>query len=259
MNPYGQHQQQQMFYGQPPQQQQQQQPYGAGGYAHPQQQQYPPQAPSQAYGGYMQQPQQPTGYPPQQAYPPQAQPQQFSPAQIPAQPSYQPQPVPQVQEPQYSQIPPAAGSSALPTQVTAGPGGDMSMETQHEDMIHDAQLDYYGKKLATCSSDRTIKIFEVTGGQTPSSSPPYTIQAHSGPVWQVAWAHPRWGCLVASASYDGTVLIHRENKEQGVWDTGVVHQGLENQSVNSIAFVRLPPSLSPFLPPSLPPSFLPSL
>ncbi|TFJ81474.1 hypothetical protein NSK_007196 [Nannochloropsis salina CCMP1776] len=160
MNPYGQHQQQQMFYGQPPQQQQQQQPYGAGGYAHPQQQQYPPQAPSQAYGGYMQQPQQATGYPPQQAYPPQAQPQQFSPAQIPAQPSYQPQPVPQVQEPQYSQIPPAAGSSALPTQVTAGPGGDMSMETQHEDMIHDAQLDYYGKKLATCSSDRTIKVLD---------------------------------------------------------------------------------------------------
>lgn len=26
---------------------------------------------------------------------------------------------------------------------------------------HDAQMDYYGKRLATCSSDRTIKIFEV--------------------------------------------------------------------------------------------------
>ena len=32
------------------------------------------------------------------------------------------------------------------------------METQHGDMVHDAQLDYYGKKLATCSSDRTIKV-----------------------------------------------------------------------------------------------------
>ncbi|KAG5461891.1 MAG: WD40-repeat-containing domain protein, partial [Olpidium bornovanus] len=26
---------------------------------------------------------------------------------------------------------------------------------------HDAQMDYYGKKLATCSSDRTIRVFEM--------------------------------------------------------------------------------------------------
>lgn len=28
---------------------------------------------------------------------------------------------------------------------------------------HDAQLDYYGKRLATCSSDRSVKIFDVAG------------------------------------------------------------------------------------------------
>ena len=26
---------------------------------------------------------------------------------------------------------------------------------------HDAQMDYYGRRLATCSSDRTVKIFEI--------------------------------------------------------------------------------------------------
>lgn len=31
------------------------------------------------------------------------------------------------------------------------------------DQQHDAQLDYYGKRLATCSSDRTIKVYDVTG------------------------------------------------------------------------------------------------
>eukprot|EP00042_Codosiga_hollandica_P012758 m.28803 g.28803 ORF g.28803 m.28803 type:complete len:136 (+) comp40336_c0_seq2:116-523(+) len=36
-----------------------------------------------------------------------------------------------------------------------------AIDTEHEDMIHDAQMDYYGKRLATCSSDRTVKIFEV--------------------------------------------------------------------------------------------------
>jgi len=30
-------------------------------------------------------------------------------------------------------------------------------------MKHDAVLDYYGRRLATCSSDRSIKIFEVEG------------------------------------------------------------------------------------------------
>jgi protein transport protein SEC13 len=28
---------------------------------------------------------------------------------------------------------------------------------------HDAVLDYYGKRLATCSSDKTIKIFVIEG------------------------------------------------------------------------------------------------
>lgn len=30
---------------------------------------------------------------------------------------------------------------------------------------HDAVLDYYGRRLATCSSDKTIKIFEIEGDQ----------------------------------------------------------------------------------------------
>jgi protein transport protein SEC13 len=37
----------------------------------------------------------------------------------------------------------------------------LSIET--DDTQHDAVLDYYGRRLATCSSDKTIKIFEVEG------------------------------------------------------------------------------------------------
>ena len=36
-----------------------------------------------------------------------------------------------------------------------------SVDTQHDDMIHDSQFDYYGTKLATCSTDRTVKIVSV--------------------------------------------------------------------------------------------------
>ena len=52
-----------------------------------------------------------------------------------------------------------------------------------KDMVHDAQMDYYGTRLATCSSDRTIKIFEVKEGtQTRVAD----LRGHEGPVWQVS-------------------------------------------------------------------------
>lgn len=40
---------------------------------------------------------------------------------------------------------------------------------------HDAQLDYYGKRLATCSSDRTVKIFDIVNG-SPSKSGGHTLK-----------------------------------------------------------------------------------
>jgi WD40 repeat protein len=45
-----------------------------------------------------------------------------------------------------------------------------SFETGHGDMVHDASFDYYGKRLATCSSDRSIKVFDVVGDQVGSTA-----------------------------------------------------------------------------------------
>lgn len=39
-----------------------------------------------------------------------------------------------------------------------------------------------------------------------------TVFRHEGPIWQVAWAHPKFGSLLASCSYDGTVIIWQESK-----------------------------------------------
>jgi protein transport protein SEC13 len=41
----------------------------------------------------------------------------------------------------------------------------VAFDTQHEDLIHDAQMDYYGRRLATGSSDRTVRIFQVEPNQ----------------------------------------------------------------------------------------------
>lgn len=43
---------------------------------------------------------------------------------------------------------------------------------------HDAQLDYYGKRLATCSSDRTVKVFDVVDGEPQRSSGGHTLKGY---------------------------------------------------------------------------------
>lgn len=66
--------------------------------------------------------------------------------------------------------------------------------------------------MATASSDRTIKVFQVEPGQSERLLT--TLSGHQGPVWQVAWAHPKFGNLLASCSYDGSVIIWKEGAAQ---------------------------------------------
>lgn len=109
-------------------------------------------------------------------------------------------------------------------------------------------MDYYGKRLATCSSDRTVKVYDVTGdvqnneqlltgcdySVTWSHLCSNTYCSHEGPVWQVAWAHPKFGVLLASCSYDGKVIIFKE-QALNQWTQAYVHS-FHQTSVNSISW-----------------------
>ncbi|KAG6897977.1 hypothetical protein C0992_007931 [Termitomyces sp. T32_za158] len=139
--------------------------------------------------------------------------------------------------------------------ATATATESVPIETSHEDMIHDAQLDYYGKRLATCSSDRTVKVFDVIDGEAQRSGSGHSLKGsvtrfqgfgiahilrrHTGPVWQVAWAHPKFGHILASCSYDGKVLIWKEQQGQGSAAGGwnkVKEHTLHTASVNSVSW-----------------------
>ncbi|XP_024882517.1 protein SEC13 homolog [Temnothorax curvispinosus] len=104
-----------------------------------------------------------------------------------------------------------------------------TVDTGHEDMIHDAEMDYYGLRLATCSSDNSVKIFDLKNGTQNLVA---VLKGHIGPVWQVAWAHPKFGNLLASCSYDRKVIIW---KELGEWTKIYEHTG-HDSSVNSVAW-----------------------
>lgn len=105
-----------------------------------------------------------------------------------------------------------------------------TVDTCHEDMIHDAQMDYYGTRLATCSSDRSLRVFDVRNGQQTLIA---ELKGHEGPVWQVCWGHPMYGSLLASCSYDRKVFIWKETN--GTWGK-LYEYSNHDSSVNSVAW-----------------------
>jgi len=110
---------------------------------------------------------------------------------------------------------------------------DATFDSGHTDQVHDSQLDYYGKRLATCSSDRLIKLFEVSA---ESQTFLCDLVGHEGPVWQVCWSHPKFGALLASCSFDRTVRIWKEAAEN-VWQPVYTSPPtLHDASVNSVCW-----------------------
>lgn len=79
----------------------------------------------------------------------------------------------------------------------------------HTDFCHDVAYDFYGTRLATCGSDKVIKVWgKGEGGKWILQS---ELEGHTGSVWKVGWAHPIYGTILASCSADKTVKIWEEH------------------------------------------------
>ncbi|KAH0849538.1 hypothetical protein HID58_096296 [Brassica napus] len=122
------------------------------------------------------------------------------------------------------------------------------IETGHEDTVHDVQMDYYGKRVATASSDCTIKITGVSNNG--ASQHLATLTGHRGPVWEsfsgkkaaktsglrptsspttktsvssIAWAPYELGLSLACGSSDGNISVFT-GRGDGGWDTTKIDQ-----------------------------------
>ncbi|TDH64783.1 uncharacterized protein CCR75_002110 [Bremia lactucae] len=117
-----------------------------------------------------------------------------------------------------------------------GPAAIVGME--HSETIHDIQLDYYGKRLITCSSERTFRVYDVSKAAATASNSTEMLSAKkevetsqanqhhvlqhvvpliddsAAPIYRAAWAHPKFGAVIALAAQDGKVYIYREELVQ---------------------------------------------
>lgn len=92
-------------------------------------------------------------------------------------------------------------------------------DTAHCGVIHDAQLDYYGQCLATASADGHVRLWDVRKPQDPGLL--CDLGHHAGAVYQVSWAPPDTGMLLASVGGDGRVIIWGQRTRPDEWH--VVH------------------------------------
>ncbi|KAH7583766.1 Nucleoporin SEH1 [Nakaseomyces glabratus] len=85
--------------------------------------------------------------------------------------------------------------------------------TGHEDIVHDVAYDFYGRTMATCSSDQHIKVFKLDKDATRWELND-SWRAHDSSIVSLDWASPEYGRIIASASYDKTIKIWEEDPNQ---------------------------------------------
>ena len=93
----------------------------------------------------------------------------------------------------------------------------------HDDVVNDIAFDFYGRRFATCSSDKNIRVWDLEGksnsGTNGDGKCNFTCseisRAHQSSIWRLSWAHPEFGQLLASCSEDRTTCIWEEQESIG--------------------------------------------
>jgi nucleoporin SEH1 len=82
------------------------------------------------------------------------------------------------------------------------------LSTSHQDYVHHVAFDIYGRRMATCSGDRFVRVWDLTDSGEWSLVGEW--QAHRGSVTMLSWGHPEFGSLLATCGSDHEAKIWEE-------------------------------------------------
>jgi len=116
-----------------------------------------------------------------------------------------------------------------------------TIKAGHEDLIHDVAYDFYGKRMATCSSDQHVKIWDQDESGAWSCSA--GVKPHCGSVWKVTWALPEFGQVIATCSFDRTATVWEEiaGEKTGVGQNHWIRRATLVDSRTSVTDVKFGP------------------
>jgi len=82
------------------------------------------------------------------------------------------------------------------------------ISSMHQDYIHGVAFDIYGRRMATCSGDRFVRVWDLTDSGNWRMVGEW--QGHRGSVSMMCWGHPEFGNLIATAGSDHEAKIFEE-------------------------------------------------
>lgn len=82
------------------------------------------------------------------------------------------------------------------------------LTSNHQDYIHHIAFDVYGRRMATCSGDRFVRVWDLTDSGDWNLVGEW--QAHRGNVTRIAWAHPEFGSVLGTCGTDSDAKIWEE-------------------------------------------------
>ena len=84
------------------------------------------------------------------------------------------------------------------------------LESAHMGHLKDVVFDHYGRRIATCAADEKARIQIYDQDESGAWITHKTWPAHEQTINRLAWAHPRFGQILASCSDDTSLKIWEE-------------------------------------------------
>jgi protein transport protein SEC13 len=83
--------------------------------------------------------------------------------------------------------------------------------SHHKTFVHDASADASGRFLATCSSDRTVRVYRNLANHeaSPRWSEVCSATDHTASIHKVVWTKRVFGVFLATASADRTIIVYQ--------------------------------------------------